>query len=350
MAGRAKKIGLGLAIGCLGIPIALGIIGAVLFLGTAIVHKDDPPPKPETTVVAVPMRDATGKITGRRPDFGSAAEGNVDAAQPGTVTPGQDLPQLGSPMPSTGRPLRLNIDLEEGEFEIVPGPRGSAVRAEGYFDPRDFELTQQVVDNGELGQEVTIRFRRTSSILAMLVRGAFENSQVKVRVEIPEGVPIALGLNIKKGESDAELGGLMLTDLVADIGMGEHEVSFDRPIEGSLKRADIHSSMGEIRLRGFGNAHPEEMFLRGSMGEFSVDMSGEWPRGAKSTAQIRFKMGECRIHVPDNLRIDPDSGTNMWLGEARTRALYDDDQPADPDAPTLLLDISASMGEVSVSR
>jgi hypothetical protein len=61
-------------------------------------------------------------------------------------------------------------------------------------------------------------------------------------------------------------------------------------------------------------------------------------------------MGECRIHVPDGVRIDPDSGTNMWLGEARTRALRDDDQPDDPDAPTLLLDISASMGEVSVSR
>jgi len=241
----------------------------------------------------------------------------------------------------------LTVELEEGRFYIEPGPPGSAVRAEGYFDERDYELTQEVVEDGDLGRHVTIRFRRTRPWYVLLFFG--DENKNEVTVTIPEGVPTALMLRLSKGETRTELGGLTLTDLHANLGMGEHQLGLRHPLTHDLERAVIHGGMGEIRLLELGNARARTYDIRGSMGEFTVDFDGEWAPGFTSHATVRFKMGECRISVPPEVRIPEGSSASVIMGEASTPA-FRGLQPEDPDAPTLEFDVSASMGGIYVNR
>jgi hypothetical protein len=335
VAGKLKKVGFGLAIGCIGLPILIGLFVGVTLLTAKFKYEKEGPPRPETTRIAVPLLEdeAPG---GRRRRAG------------GPVAPGKDLPELGVDYAAQARPLRLTIDLEEGVFEIRPGPPGSAVSAEGFFDPKDYELTQHVEEGGDLGREVTIRFRRVRSFLALLFRG-MEDNENKIVVTIPRGVPTALALRLRKGESDAELGGLMLTDLQVEMAMGEHTIDFSRPIQGKIANAHFSGSMGEMDLLGLGNARLENAFFRASMGEMKIDFGGDWPDRFSSKAQVRFKMGDARVRIPRGVRILPSSSARTFLGGLHDRALHED-QTDDPDAPTLELDLSNSMSELVVSR
>ncbi len=361
-----RKAALVLGIGCLGVPIALALVIALVMVVARRTYKDEGPPTPEATSLSVPVG---------APPSGAAAPGAGRAGTPSTEAPrapspggegsaptggapskpppvaGTDLPELSPAASATpsAAPIRLTLDLQEGRFIVVPGPPGSDIKVEGLFDPRDHELTQNVEEGGDLGREVTIRFRSKRSFLMRLLSGRFNTEgATKLTVTIPEGVPTALSLRLSKCESRVELGGLTLTELDARLGMGDQEITFERPLAGDLARASVKFSMGEMTVEGLGNAHPKEVFVEGSMGELSVDFRGEWPAAAHSKARIRMSMGEIKIRVPREVRVSS-SGTRVFLGDAHTGALKEP-QTEDPNAPSLDLDLSTSMGEVSVHR
>jgi hypothetical protein len=201
--------------------MVLALIVGGMLMSAKIVADREGPGSPERSFIAVPLDGAP-----ERSGAGEASQGQEEEGAGGTVTPGVDLPEFAARAYTSERPLRLRLELEEGEFVIEPGPPGSALKAEGFFDPRDYELTQEVNDEGDLGREVTIRFRRKRSVFILFFRG--HDNQNEVRVSIPRGVPTALMLQLSKGESRTELGGLTLTDLHGNLRMGEHEVSFRR--------------------------------------------------------------------------------------------------------------------------
>ncbi len=344
MAGRGRKIALGLAIGCLGVPMVLALIVGGMLMSAKIVADREGPGAPERSFLAVPL-DAAPE--GSRAGAAEAAPDTDEEGAGGTVTPGVDLPEFAVRDYTFERPLHLTLDLAEGEFIIEPGPAGSALRAEGYFDPRDYELTQEVNDEGDLGREVTIRFRRKRSLFILFFRGP--EVQNEVRISIPREVPTALRLQLSKGESRTELGGLTLTDLHGNLGMGEHTVSFRTPLTDDLERVVLHGGMGEISLLDLGNARARNYDFRASMGEFRLDFGGDWAPRFASSAKVHFRMGECRVTVPHDVRIAEGATARVFMGEASTPA-FSRGQPEDPDAPTLAFDISASMGGIYVNR
>ena len=89
--------------------------------------------------------------------------------------------------------------------------------------------------------------------------------------------------------------------------------------------------------------------IRGRMGEMTVDMGGDWLPGFSTRADVNFSMGECRLTIPENVRISPNSSASMFLGESHTAALHDEG-PSDPDAPTLEIHATAKMGEFRITR
>jgi hypothetical protein len=129
--------------------------------------------------------------------------------------------------------------------------------------------------------------------------------------------------------------------------MGEHDLTFSRPLAAPLKRADIRASMGELEITRLGNASPEVVSVAGSMGEVRVDFLGAWRPAARSKARIRFSMGELRVRVPKEVRIADTSKSRVSLGDSDSRALRGD-QTDDPNAPVLELDLAGSMGEIRV--
>ena len=65
----------------------------------------------------------------------------------GTVTlPGRD--EAGAAGGAEGSPAHLDIDLEDGVFEVRPGPTGSEVRVEGTYASKYYNLIQDHTASG----------------------------------------------------------------------------------------------------------------------------------------------------------------------------------------------------------
>ncbi len=342
-----RKTAIWTGVGCLALPVGLILFAAVSLLIGYTFYGREGPARNEKSLLTVPA--GTGGGGARQPGDGAAGkETGPDAG----ILPGRDIEDLQTSLPRRPQAVTLNLDLEEGDFEIRPGPPGTDIQVEGFFDPHDYELTQEAEESGE-GREITIRFRRKVPFLFHLLRGGFtedgSHDKNRVLVQIPEDLPTALNLVLSRGESNIELGGLSLTALKADLSMGEHDVTVSRPVQEELERVDFHTGMGEIHLNQLGNIRARQITISGRMGELSADLGGEWAPGFTTRADLSFAMGECRISVPPGVRISPDSTTSIFLGESRDEATGEG-QPQDPNAPTLEIHASSKMGELSIRR
>jgi hypothetical protein len=83
------------------------------------------------------------------------------------------------------------------------------------------------------------------------------------------------------------------------------------------------------------------------MGDIKTDFDGDWEPGFVTNAHLRSSMGDFRVRVPASVRLK--SSNTVFLGDSRTRGVKRD-QPEDPNAPVLNLEMSTSMGDVSLSQ
>ena len=60
-------------------------------------------------------------------------------------------------------------------------------------------------------------------------------------------------------------------------------------------------------------------------------------------------MGEANISLPESVRLSEDSSSSVLIGEG-SRSAFNSDNPTDPSAPTLNLQVSMMMGESRVYR
>ncbi len=249
------------------------------------------------------------------------------------------------------QPLRVQIELEEGEFEVRPGPPGAGVQVDGAYAQAYYELTEEHTPAGEPGGPATvIRLRPAHSFLVRLIGSAFgghDGAHNLLTVTIPREVPIDLRLRLRMGETRTDLGGLTLTDLDADLTMGEHRLDFSEPLAGRPHRIRVAGGMGEIRLERFGNAGPRELDVEGRMGSLTVDLGGDWPAGAVADVRLDGSMGEFRLDVPNTVRVAPDSNVSNVFGATSQPAAGNDESG---DAPLVRLHLTNAMGETRVRR
>ena len=252
---------------------------------------------------------------------------------------------------SAEQPLRVEIELEEGEFEVRAGPPGSGVLVDGTYAKAYYDLTEEHTPAGEPGGPATvIRLRPAHSFFVRLigsVLGGHDEAHNALTVTIPKGVPIALTLALRAGETWTDLGGLTLTDLDADLAMGEHRLDFSEPLAGRPQRMRLDGSMGEVRFVRIGNAGPRELEASWRMGSLTLDLGGDWPRDAVADLTLDNSMGELRLDVPDAVRIASDSDVTNMLGA--TGGIRNVDERGG-DTPLLRLHVTNSMGETRVRR
>ena len=263
----------------------------------------------------------------------------------------RDAGVLAASAASAEQPLRVEIELEEGEFEVRPGPPGTGVQVDGGYAKAYYDLTERHTPAGEPGGPATvIRLRPSQSFFVRLIGsalGGHDGVHNALTVTIPRGVPIELTLVLRAGESRTDLGGLTLTELDAELVMGEHRLDFGEPLAGRPQRVRVEGGMGEVRLERVGNAGPRELEVSGRMGSLTVDLGGAWPRDAVADLALDNSMGELRLNVPEAVRIASDSDVTNMLGATGGIPTVD---AAGGETPLVRLRVTNSMGETRVRR
>ena len=249
---------------------------------------------------------------------------------------------------TTNGPMQLNVELQEGTFDIKPGEPNGRVQVEGRFSEALYELTQRTeTQNGT--ERTTIRFRSKAPMWARMLAGIGndDNNRPKLTLLIPVGVPINLSLNVSMGESRIDLGGLTLSDLGLDLSMGNHEVDFRQPVVDGMTRFRLNARMGNVRVENLGNARAKSVDASSSMGNLTADLGGEWKPGSEAELSFTQSMGEVRVNVPNKVRLQAD----VRDAEGKTQNIGPDaDETKDPKAPVLKVRVSSSMGEGRVTR
>jgi hypothetical protein len=245
-------------------------------------------------------------------------------------------------IPLTVEPGRIVLDVSRCRFELVAGPSGSSIEVTGNYDTAAFELKEDYEQVGETGWVYH---------LSLEPRGFFrfggEGDRNRVQLVVPRDMPFALEGEIGMGESQLALGGLWLTQANLELGIGEHEISFEEPTPAPIGQFSLEGSIGELRVIGLGNASPSAVYLDHDIGEVDLDLSGDWKRDARVEAQCGI--GECRVTVPDDESVAivvEESGVS--IGEQRIGE-FERSAGTAPKA-TLRLAITGFIGELSVDR
>jgi len=242
--------------------------------------------------------------------------------------------------PASGK---IILNLSMGEFIIRPGPADQPIRVEADYDSNAFELTEDFTGSDD-GWSYELGFGGRGGFLGMLFRGS-NASHNRVVLTIPRGYPIEIVGEIGLGESETDLGGLSVERVDLEYRMGDHLLEFQEPTPVPMEEFRVDSSMGSFEVHDLGNASPKTIVMDHGMGELFLDLRGEW-RG-DATADVEFSMGECRVRLPENVRLNIERA-RVALGEKVIDSGYERDLP--PDAPTITLNLTGSMGEMRIDR
>lgn len=281
--------------------------------------------------------------------------GSVDLEQPLDV-PAVTEAQLsaeglaaGSGVPA-GQPLSVTLRMEEGDFTIKPAPPGTGIRVEGDYDKGTYELHQELVHDSSGAPVYTLSFKPRYSMMRRLLSHGFveiDESQNRLTVHLPQGLPMDLRASLRKGASRMELGGLALTSAVIDLEMGEHEVSVAEPNPLEMSSLELNVGMGETHLRDLGNLRASNLTVWGKMGQVDVDLGSRIARDTKLVTRMR--MGEMTLGLPTQARVT--TRTNVFMGAASgARQDKDDEQGAAESGFALQVQAGITMGELRIHR
>ncbi len=237
----------------------------------------------------------------------------------------------------------LRLDLSIGEFRIVPGPVGSKIRVEGAYEDT-FVLQDELVERDDGTWTYSVAFAPKRGVLGLMM-GAGNNPDNRLTIVVPRGLPLDLTGEIGIGESELELGGLLLREVDLETGTGEHTVRFSEPLQFAMDRLAIDGSIGSLRLVDVGNASPREVRVQHSIGECEVDLKGLWTQD--SDIRLDTSIGEGRVFVPEDVVVDVDSA-GFVLGERRVDVEEGAELP--PGTPTLRIRSDSSIGEIRVTH
>lgn len=244
--------------------------------------------------------------------------------------------------------LRVRLSFEEGLFVVQGGGGAGEVRVDAQYDTATYALETALEDGADGVPVYEATFRRKISMVRSLVtelRG--EGFDSRVQVVLPEGVPLDLTLDLSKGEHRVDLSGLSVARLEVVGRMGEVQLAFGSPNPVAMSELALDASMGEFTIHGLGHANARSIDVNGSMGELRLGFEGAL-RGTSDVA-VHVRMGSAELIVPEGHPLEFAHESN-FMGElsVRRRVVEDHGDPGLAAEPRLRLDLSVSLGELSV--
>ena len=314
-------------VGCISV-IALGF--GLIFLLSAVQFASQTDPDP--------VQQATEQ---NLPEAPPLPAGDASADRPQTIEIDGETPLISEPQTAGGT---LVLDLAMGDFVVRPGPAGQPIRVNADFDASGFELKEDYSVGKDGRWQYKVSFGGKGGFFGAIF-GSGNNSHNEVEITIPRGHPIRIVGDIGMGETKMDFGGLWVQEVDLEFGPGDHFIEFREPVPFPMTRFAVDSSMGEMEIRGLGDASPKMVSVDHSMGELFVDLQGAWRQNAE--AKVSFSMGGCRVWVPEEARVDLQGG-KVAMGESVNRLPDYSELPE--DAPVITLNVRGSMGELRIEH
>lgn len=313
-----------IALGCLLLPVGLTALGVVTLL--AVRSAGVPDRQPATRELRQPL-----------PESASLPPAPAEPPAPGL-----------EPVPAHDGMI-VRIQLEQGYFRILPGPTAEGIRVEADYDEGGYQLTQEYGE--EDGRPVyDLRFEsKVHWFRRALADGSFSDDDMDenhVTVHLPRAVPMELFLDIDLSETEVDLSGLALLGLVVDMSMGEYDVVVDEDNPSGMALARFKGRVGEFSLEGLSRLRASHIVVHGSMGEHRIDLDG--PLLADTQMELKMRMGEMRVRLPEDAFWDPHSRATVKMGELD--GSLEGRGAQDPEAFKLLVRADVTFGGMVVDR
>ncbi len=187
--------------------------------------------------------------------------------------------------------VRLNYDI--GSLEVRSAKGNDLFSLNLDYDARrstprfDFEAG----DHGRLN-------------LSMNTHAGLHSSKRGSDLNLRLNPAVPLDLDFSTGVSDAHLD---MTDM--DIkemrlrgGVGRTEVQFDHPVKNPMTTFEVDSGVGNLTIRGLGNARVERLKVNGGVGRTELDFTGD-SKDMRTDSEINVGVGQVRLVLPREAEI-----------------------------------------------
>lgn len=148
---------------------------------------------------------------------------------------------------------------------------------------------------------------RASMLLDVDTRASFGSNMGRrdnnLTLRLSEKVPMTLDISSGVAESSLDLTGMTIRRMRLRGGVGKTDVSFDKPVSEALTSLEVESGVGELIIRGLGNARVERLDLRGGVGRTELDYTGGFGMG-RSDSTIKVGVGQIHLILPRDADIE----------------------------------------------
>jgi hypothetical protein len=121
--------------------------------------------------------------------------------------------------------------------------------------------------------------------------------QSDLSMRLTDGVPLDLDFSTGVSESTLDLTDLDIKRIRLRGGVGKTEVSFDHPVKQPISDFEVESGVGNLTIRGLGNARVERLRVHGGVGRTELDFTGDL-KDTNPDTEINVGVGQVRLLLP----------------------------------------------------
>ncbi len=177
----------------------------------------------------------------------------------------------------------------------------------------------------------------------------YENAWV---IDLAQGVPVDLDIDMGAGQADLDMTGLALRKLSVMSGSTDLSLLFSAPNPETMSSMTLTAGTGKMTATGLGYADFDRLSVFGGAGKVDLDFSGAFRRSA--LADVKAGAGRITIRVPADLGVRVTFTDLVPIGSVETVGFVEEEEhvytnPAYGQAVlTLTVKITSGVGQISL--
>jgi hypothetical protein len=174
-------------------------------------------------------------------------------------------------------------------------------------------------------------------------------------VELAEGIPMSLDVELGAGKSDFDFTGLIINDLTISTGASSSKLNFGEMNTGEIKNLKIESGVSKFTANNLNNANFRRLEFEGGVGSYVLDFGGELKRDVK--VDINVGLGAMTIIVPKEIGLKI-KYEDSWLSNLsldddefvrRKKGIYESENYSNAEGK-MDISIESGLGSVKIKR